>query len=170
MFGPSGAYESGEDDPGVKGRFPLWFINDYGDRLLDVLGRPVPSHRGFVEWQHQQQLSENLTLTGELNYWRDSEVVRDFRLSEFLKVQQPDTYLESAYTGKNYFVSLFSRFQPNTFEHVQERLPELRFDLLPLAVGGGFYERFNASAVALRDDPPEGGPTCAATALTPTTR
>jgi len=80
--------------------------------LLDVLGRPVPSHRGFVEWQHQQQLSENLTLTGELNYWRDSEVVRDFRLSEFLKVQQPDTYLESAYTGKNYFVSLFSRFQP----------------------------------------------------------
>ncbi len=155
MFGPSGNYASEADGGALyHGYFRSGFINDYGDRLTDVLGRPVPAHRGYVEWQHQQLLSENLTLTGDLNYWRDSEIVRDFRPSAFTKVQQPDTFLESVYSGKNYFVSLFARFQPNTFEHVQQRLPELRFDLLPLAVGGGFYERFNASVAALRDDPP----------------
>jgi len=42
---------------------------------------------------------------------------------------------------------------------VQERLPELRFDLLPLAVGGGSTNDSTPVPSALRDDPPEGGPT-----------
>jgi len=84
--------------------------------------------------------------------------VRDFRPADFFNVQQPDTYLESVYTGDNYFVSLFARFQPNTWETVHQRLPELRFDLLPLTVGSGFIERFNASLAVLRDDPPPAGP------------
>jgi LPS-assembly protein len=159
MIGPSGKYSSGPDGSVYHGFFRSGFINDYGDRLTDVLGRPVPRHRGFAEWEHHQQLTENLTLTGDLNYWRDSEIVRDFRPSEFFRVQQPDNFLESVYTNPNYLISLFARFQPNTFHHVQQRLPELRFDLLPLAVGAGFYERFNASVAVLRDNPPGGGPT-----------
>lgn len=158
MFGPSGTYQSDREGAAYQGRFRSGFINDYGDRETDVLGQPVPKNRSYAEWAHQQQLSPNLSLTGTLNYWRDSEIVRDFRPSEFFEVQQPDNYLESVYAGRNYFVSLFSRFQPNDFHRVQQRLPELRFDLLPLTVGAGFYERFNASVVALRDDPPEGGP------------
>jgi LPS-assembly protein len=71
-------------------------------------------------------------------------------------VQEPDTFVESVYNGQNYFVSAFARFQPNSFNPVQERLPEIRFDLLPFAIGEGFYERFNASAVALRERPPGG--------------
>jgi LPS-assembly protein len=159
MFGPSGTYRNDREGSAYHGRFRSGFISDYGDREADVLGRPVPKERGYVEWEHQQQLTENLSLTGELNYWRDSEIIRDFRPSDFFEVQQPDTYLESVYAGHNYFVSLFARFQPNSFHRVQQRLPELRFDLLPLSVGGGFYERFNASVVALRDNPPGGGPT-----------
>ena len=159
MFGPSGSYLSRAAGADYQGRFRSGFINDYGDREKDVLGRPVPKERGYVEWEHQQQVTENLSLTGQLNYWRDSEIVRDFRPSEFFEVQQPDTFLESVYAGRNYFVSLFARLQPNSFHRVQQRLPELRFDLVPLSVGGGFYERFNASFAALRDNPPGGGPT-----------
>ena len=159
MFGPSGTYRSDRPGAGYQGRFRSGFISDYGDREIDLLGRPVPKERGYVEWEHQQQLTQNLTLTGELNYWRDSEIIRDFKPSDFFEIQQPDTYLESVYAGRNYFVSLFARFQPNTFHRVQQRLPELRFDLLPLLLGGGIYERFNASVVALRDNPPGGGPT-----------
>ncbi|MEO7598078.1 MAG: LPS assembly protein LptD [Opitutus sp.] len=159
MFGPSGTYSGGAPDAAFRGSFRSGFISDYGDRFTDVLGRPVPKNRGYAEWNHQQQITENLTLIGQLNYWRDSEIVRDFRPSEFFRVQQPDTFVESVYSTPNYLVSLFARFQPNTFHRVQQRLPELRFDLLPLAVGNGFYERFNASVVALRDNPPGGGPT-----------
>ncbi|MEO6001511.1 MAG: LPS assembly protein LptD [Opitutus sp.] len=159
MVGPSGRYSSGPNGQVYSGYFRSGYINDYGDRLTDILGRAVPAHRGFVEWEHQQHLTENLTLAGELNYWSDSEIIRDFRPSDFFNVQQPDTFLESVYSGKNYQVSLFGRFDPNNFQNVQQRLPELRFDLLPLAVGNGFYERFNASIVSLRDTPPTGGPT-----------
>ena len=153
MFGPSGSYESHEDGEDYKGFFKSGFIHDHGKRLLDVLGRPVPADRGFVTWEHQQQLTPELTFKGSLNYWKDSEVLRDFRPDSFFPVQQPDTFLESVYTGPNYFVSLFARFQPNHYQVVQERLPELRFDLLPITIGPGIVERFNSSFAVLREDP-----------------
>lgn len=162
MFGPSGSYSRGSDsadgDTALRGYFRTGYINDHGDKKTDVLGRPVPENRGYVEWQHEQKLSENLSLTAQLNWWKDSEILRDFRPRAFFPVQAPDTFVEAVYEGKNYFLSAFGRFQPNSFQRVQERLPELRFDLLPVAVGNGFVERFSASAAVLRDDTPLGGP------------
>jgi len=157
MFGPSGTYAGNPEGNSYTGSFRSGYIHDHGDLLTDVLGNPVPSDRGYIEWKHQQRISENLTLNGQLNYWSDSEIVRDFRPSDFDRVQQPDTFLESVYSGNNYLVSLFARFQPNSFQVVQQRLPELRFDLLPFVLGPGFYQRFNASVVSLRENPPEGG-------------
>lgn len=159
LFGPAGSYESPPDSAAeYSGIFRSGYISDNGPRYTDILGRPVPRDRSFIEWTHISQLTDRLTLNAQLNYWRDSEVIRDFRPSDFFNVQQPDTYLESVYSGDNYFVSLFARFQPNSWETVQQRLPELRFDLLPMPIGEGFIERFNASAVVLRDDPPDAGP------------
>ena len=154
MFGPSARY--GRDAgagaaANLRGYFRSGYINDHGDKETDLLGRPVPENRGYVEWQHEQKLSENLSLTAQLNWWKDSEILRDFRPRAFFPVQAPDTFAEATYTGQNFFLSLFARFQPNSFQRVQERLPELRFDLLPLAVGNGFYQRFHASAAVLRE-------------------
>ncbi len=157
MFGPSGTYTSPTDPDSLRGYFRSGFIEDHGDRKTDILGQPVPEERGYIEWSHQQQLTDNLSITAEVNYWKDSEILRDFRPDAFFKVQQPDNYVESVYTGQNYFVSLFARFQPNKFEDVQQRLPELRFDLVPFALGSGIYEQFTASAAVLREDPPLGG-------------
>jgi LPS-assembly protein len=157
MAGPAAQYNSIRGERDLRGHFRSGYINDHGDKLTDVLGRPVGESRAFAEWEHQQQINERLTLTGQLNYWKDSAIVRDFRPDAFFNVQEPDTFLESVYTGDNYFVSAFARFQPNSFQAVQERLPEIRFDLLPFAIGNGFYQQFNASAVRLREDPPLGG-------------
>jgi LPS-assembly protein len=153
MIGPSGRYENADDPAKLNGYFRSGYINDHGDKGVDILGRPIHADRAYAEWQHQQFLTPDLTLTAQANWWQDSEVVRDFRPRAFFPVQQPDTFVESVYTGGNYFVSLFGRFQPNRFHRVQERMPEVRFDLLPVAVGQGFYERFNASAAVLREDP-----------------
>ena len=161
MFGPSGSYgrvPGATSDPALRGFFRTGYINDHGDKKFDTLGRPVPENRGYVEWQHEQKIAENLSLTAQLNWWKDSEILRDFRPRAFFPVQEPDTFVEATYAGANTLVSLFARFQPNSFQRVQERLPELRFDLLPLAVGNGFYERFSASVAVLREDPPLGGP------------
>lgn len=158
MIGPSAQYAAQSDPDRLLGSFRSGYINDHGDKKTDLLGRPIPENRGFAEWKHQQMLAPNLSLNAQLNWWKDSEVVRDFRPRAFFPVQEPDTFVESVYTGENYFVSAFARFQPNRFHRVQERLPEFRFDLLPLVVGNGFIERFNASAAILREDPLPTGP------------
>lgn len=150
MAGPSGSYGSEAESASYRGGFRSGFINDYGQRGTDILDRPVPRNRGFIAWNHQQQIGDRFSILGELNYWKDSEVLRDFRPGEFFPVQQPDTFVEAAYTGQNYLLSFFTRMQPNSFQVVPQRLPELRFDLFPMAIGGGFYERFNASLAVLR--------------------
>ena len=157
MVGPSGRYHEVDADGAVDGFFRSGYIHDHGDRKTDILGQPVPPDRSYVEWQHLQQIGEHLTLTGAFNYWSDSEVLRDFNRSEFDRDQQPDSFFEAAYTGDNYSLSAFTRVNPNPFFRMQERLPEVRFDLLPTAAPLGFYERFNASAAVL--EAPAFGPT-----------
>jgi LPS-assembly protein len=161
LIGPAGDYAFGAGtDEEVGGRFRSGYINDHGDRKTDVLGRPVPADRSYLEWQHRERFGERLIVDGTFNYWRDSEVLRDYRPDDFFPLQTPDNFVEAVYTGDNYHLSLFARFQPDRYFDVQQRLPELRFDLLPIALPGGFYERFNASAAVLRDNPPgDGQPT-----------
>jgi len=151
MAGPAGRYSSTDADERVRGRFRTGYINDHGDKKTDILSRPVPEDRAFAEWQHEQQLTERLSLKAQLNWWKDSEVIRDFRPRNFFPVQEPDTFAEAIYRGDNYFVSAFTRLAPNSFHRVQERLPEVRFDLLPVALGAGFVSRFEASAAVLRE-------------------
>lgn len=152
LIGPSGTYDRELGGEEIFGSFRSGYIHDYGDRLQDALARPIQADRGFIEWDHHQQITDRLSLFGQLRYWSDSDVVRDFTPDEFFRVQTPDTFFEGQYAGDNYIVSLFTRFQPNDFVRVQERLPELRFDLLPTPIGLGFYERFNASAAVLREN------------------
>lgn len=154
MAGPSASYVGENNGRDLRGLFRSGYIRDSGDKLTDILGRPVPQDRGYIEWQHSQRFTENLTLVAHLNAWRDSEVIRDFRPKSFFPVQAPDNFLEALYTGHNYAVSLFTRLQPNSFESVQERLPELRYDLFPAAIGHGIYQRAQASVVSLRERPP----------------
>jgi LPS-assembly protein len=158
MVGPAAQYGSADGSGDLLGSLQSGFISDYGNTTTaDILGNPVPRDRGFLEWTHQEQVTDNLTLDGKFNWWDDSEVVRDFRPHEFYTVQEPDSYLEAVDSGNNYYASVFGRFQPDSFEPVQERLPEISFDLVPTAVGAGFYQRFDASAVSLLEKPPGGG-------------
>lgn len=152
MIGPSAGYARGDGDNFVRGYLRSGYINDHGEKLTDILGEPVPEDRGYVEWRHQQQIGPHLSLNGEYNYWSDSEILRDFRPKAFYPNQQPDSFLEGAYTADNFIISAFLRAHPNSYHIVQERLPEVRFDLLPLALPGGFYERFNASFAMLEED------------------
>lgn len=153
MVGPSASYTGPDGPTAMRGHLRSGYINDHGDKKTDVLGRSISEDRAFAEWQHRQALTPSLTLAAQLNWWKDSEVLRDFRPRSFFPVQEPDTFVEAVHTGQNFFLSAFARLRPNRFQRVQERLPEIRFDLLPYALGLGFHHRFNASAALLREDP-----------------
>ncbi len=158
MIGPSGRYQKTDSAGSLAGFFRSGYIRDNGDRGTDILGQPVPAGRSYVEWEHRQQIGEHLTISGQYNDWSDSEVLRDFNHKRFERVQQPDSFLEAAFTKNNYSLSAFARFHPNPYHVAQERLPEVRFDRLPSTLPLGLYDRFSASAAVLEDDAPGAGP------------
>jgi LPS-assembly protein len=152
MVGPSGRYRRSDGENSIDGLLRSGYIHDTGDRGTDFLGKAVPADRGYVTWRHRQRSGEHLTLDGEYNYWSDSEILRDFRHRDFDNVQQPDSFLEGAYAQDEYMLSAFFRFHPNQYHRVQERLPELRFDLVPEPLALGAYQRLNVSAALLESD------------------
>ena len=159
LITPTAAYSAGTEDRAITGNVKGGYISDYGPRLNDILGRPIEERRSFFEWAHRQQVTETITVNGQFAYWSDSAVIRDFRPMEFYPVQQPDTFLEGTQVGTNHVVSLFTRAQPNSYFRVQQRLPELRYDLLPSALSHGVFHQFQASAAVLREDALLTGPT-----------
>ena len=78
--------------------------------------------------------------------------MREFDPGRFNRNQQPDTFVEAAYSADEYTASVFARLQPNTFFPTQRREPEVRFDLLPGALPGGLVERGQTSFVRLSED------------------
>lgn len=152
MAGPSLEYDRDDNHSRIRGELTTGYISDHGDRFDDLFGRPVPSDRSYVRWWHQQRIGERISLDAQFNYWSDSEILRDFHPRRFQPVQQPDSYLEAAYAADNFLVSAFTRVHPNRFHRVRERLPEIRFDLLPSEAPLGFYERMSASLAVLEED------------------
>ncbi|HEX2860957.1 MAG TPA: LPS assembly protein LptD, partial [Lacunisphaera sp.] len=152
MIGPSGHYQRTSEHGAVDGFFRSGYISDRGERDNDILGQPVPRDRSYLTWQHRQTHGKHLTIDGQFNYWSDSEVLRDFRSKEFVPVQQPDSFVEATWLKGNHAFSAFARFHPNRYHRVQERLPELRYEVLPSALPGGLYQRLAASAAVLESD------------------
>jgi LPS-assembly protein len=153
LAGPTAQYSYNTETQTINGALSTAYISDQGDPDPGLYGKSIDTDRGFVEWRHQHHIGERISLTSSASYWSDSEVTRDFRESYFKDNQQPDTFAEAVYAGDNYFLSAFGRFSPNDFQLVQERLPEVRFDLLPIPVlNTGAYQRFSASYAHLRED------------------
>jgi LPS-assembly protein len=150
LFGPGARYDAALGNSTLSGSTDLAYIRDSGERGSDSLGRPIDKDRWFWNWEHIQRSGDRWTLNGELNWWSDSAVYRDFRDDLFDRNHDPDNFLEASWNGSSYVLSAFTRFRPNDFQIVPERLPEIRFDLLPtpLADTGALLE-VRASAAAL---------------------
>ena len=153
LAGPTAQYSYNSESQTITGALSTGYIDDQGDPEPGLYNQAIDSERGFVEWRHQHHIGERINITASASYWSDSEVTRDFRDDYFSDNQQPDSFVEAVYAGDNYFLSAFGRFRPNDFQLVQERLPEVRFDLLPVPVfNTGAYQRFSASYAHLEED------------------
>lgn len=142
------------------GKFESGFIQDNGDRGLDVLNNPIPENRFFVNWQEQGTLGGVVDITSSMAWWRDSYTLRDFRQSEWNNDQLPDNFVEASHREQNAIYSTFVRYRPNNFELVQERLPETRVDYFASPIGmTGIYEEGQASYVQLTQPNFNGTPT-----------
>ncbi len=133
LIGPALNYDYSGSFGDMVGSWQGAFINDHGSRDLrglDDLRRQIGADRFFIQGKHQQFFGESFELTGVLNYWSDQFMTRDFRPSLFYDDQMPDNFAEAVYYGDFYTLSAFTRFQPNDWQVVQQRLPEVRFDMM----------------------------------------
>ena len=153
LAGPTAQYLYSTKTQTISGALSTGYISDQDDSPNDVNNEPIDPERGFVKWRHQHHIGERININAVADYWSDSEVIRDFRQDYYRRNQQPDTFVEGVYAGNNYLFSAFGRFRPNEFQLIQERLPEVRFDMLPVPVfKTGAYQRFSTSYAHLRED------------------
>jgi LPS-assembly protein len=153
LAGPAAQYAYNSETQRIVGAINTGYIDDQGDPVPDIFDDPIDSKRGFSEWRHQHHIGERVNFTASISHWTDSEVARDFRDQYYKDNQQPDSFFEGVYAGDNYYLSTFARFRPNDFQLIQERLPEVRFDLLPVPIfNTGAYHRLSANYTRLRED------------------
>ncbi|MEO0797199.1 MAG: LptA/OstA family protein [Verrucomicrobiota bacterium] len=151
-WAPGGNFMVGSIDTG--------FIHDLGstsDRGIDSLGQQIGRNRFFTEWRHLGEINGNIDLTSTLSWWSDSEITRDFRPELFYDNQVPDSFAQASYRGENYVGSVFLRYQPNEWELVAQRLPEVSYNVLPSELfETGIYQRLDTSFVLLTEKNPTG--------------
>ncbi len=155
IVGPAAEYDTQRGDTAYSGWLRSGWIYDLGSRAnrgLDIEGRQVGEQRGYIDWHHLQTTGEHFTLMGQLAYWSDSEIIRDYARQRFARNQQPETFIEADYAGDNTIASLFARFQPNDFQVTRRREPELRADLLANPIVSGLVQRGSVAFVRLRED------------------
>lgn len=158
LAGPATIYRRCDACYDIDGIFQSGFIHDTGTKSelgLDSLGQPIGRDRYFIEWHHQQNITEDLQITGQLRKWSDSASLRDFRPKLFNNDQDPDNFAEAVYSGPNYFLTAFTRFSPNNFQDIEQRLPELNFNLLPTRIGcTPVFNTVDAKVAHLREHSP----------------
>lgn len=152
LLGPALRYDDGTDGQRLQGRVSAGFLRDTGVRGRDFLGRPIDRDRHFLQWQHYQRDDEGTELRAHLHWWSDSEVLRDFRGTQFYPHQNPDSFLEATLHPGPFIITLLTRVRPNDFQFVRERLPEIRVDLPPAPIGhAGLWHRGSLRFASLRE-------------------
>ncbi|MEM8867064.1 MAG: LPS assembly protein LptD [Verrucomicrobiota bacterium] len=152
LVGPAAQYTYNTETQSIHGALSTGYIQDDDPTGLDNIGQAIEEDRGFAEWRHKHSIGERFNATVAASYWSDSEVTRDFKDDYYNENRIPDNFVEGVYAGDNYLVSAFARFSPNDFQLVQERLPEVRLDVLPTPVfKTGAYHKASLSYARLRE-------------------
>ena len=158
LFGPAANYKTELANSIMEGWFQGAYIDDNGGKDIlgkDSWGKEIERERFFIELRHKQMVSDRVGITGNISYWSDEYITRDFRPELFYDNQVPDNFAEAIYYGDYFTGSVFTRFSPNSWEFVQQRLPEVRMDLQPVEIfKTGAYQTGYMSYAYLREFDP----------------
>jgi LPS-assembly protein len=119
-----------------------YYINDEEPSKADSALNLQDHNRYRAEWQHKQYLTNNVTVTVDLNKLSDAEVAHDFFRHEFDRDRAPDSVADITKTGPDYTLSFLVRPQFDKFFTEVERLPEAKLAVNRTRLGNTplFYE------------------------------
>jgi len=162
LVGPAFRFLEETEEGSTDWLLSTGWIHDYGERGVDIFGETVPKDRYFMEGFLKQNWGTKHNLQGTYSISSDPEIIRDFHFDDFYHNQQPDNFLEYRYQENDWSLSAFVRADLNHFFSTdflpfsnnpinrafvfEEKLPEVRFDLHPKHLGGGFYHELSLSA------------------------
>ena len=168
LLGPAVRYAHRQgDDWFVDGRLASGWIRDQGEPGLDRQGESIGPSRGFIDWSHQSDNREDLSLQIQLQAWSDSEVTRDFRPDLFRGNEYPASFLSATWQPGPGQLNLLTQGDPNGFHPMAERWPELTFQLRPFTPATGWLGQGYASVAVLRETAREEDPALQNTAPPP---
>ena len=129
-------------DSAGEGVLTGYYINDADPKDKSDANANIDHNRYRAGWQHKQYLTNDVTLTVDLNKLSDADVVKDFFDNEFRHNREPDSVADITKRGPNYTLSFLVRPQFNDFFAEVERLPEAKLAINRERLGGTpfFYE------------------------------
>ncbi|MFL2928262.1 MAG: hypothetical protein ACJZ72_06725 [Opitutales bacterium] len=153
LVSPNFEWDSSTTGSQYSGTIESGWIYDQGkSRGNDIQGLPLGRDRSFLHAYSVNRVHDNWRIAGQLEWNKDSEVIRDFQRDQFYQNQWNDSFTELAYEGRIWRISTLSRWQANQYEAITAQLPTIRFDLAPCPIAKSkFYHSMNFEFSALRD-------------------
>ena len=126
-----------------------------GARIHDAYVGNLENPRFFIDWRHRQSFGEKTDFVTQIEWLKDADVIKDFRPDDHDGTRQhPDNFAELAHRTDDAVASALLRYRFNNFQRIQERLPELHFDYLPVKLGNSpIYHQWGLGLSHLRELP-----------------
>lgn len=143
------------NEPVGHGCFKAARIHDGNLESYQKENSKAQNARFFAEWRHLGKLNDNTDVLVQMEWMRDKDVIKHFRPDENDATRQhPDNFAEISHRTKNTVTSGLVRYRFNHFQHIQERLPELKFSHLssPL-LDTPLYYQYGFGLSHLREKP-----------------
>ncbi len=93
-------------------------------------GDMIETERYRYQLRHSWQINNETLGLLEYHHTSDIDFIKDYyKIEEYDKNPQPDTYASITTTKPNYSLNFFTQVQVNEFETVTERLPQVKLDI-----------------------------------------
>ena len=141
------------DEPFGHGVFKAARVHDSDlDRYL-TKNPKLKNSRYFSEWRHQGTINGSTDISVQMEWMRDKDFLEDFRPDENDATRQhPDNFAEISHRSDESVTSILARYRFNHFQRIQERLPEIRYEHMPVRWGeSDLYYQYGLGISHLRE-------------------
>ena len=160
--GAAATYETpgkGTDHPSTAVSLRGWYINDRGYQIYDgTAERPAnaapPRGRYWFPYSHNTTIMKGGNRTdpdrapafdapsfssrSRVNVMSDAYVTQDFFADQYIRDQQPNTYVDAMYQDPNFTVTANARTQINSLFQTQQQKPSAKIEFKRQTIPGTF--------------------------------
>ncbi len=115
----------------TRGTVKGYYIRDTSspDTLDQLLHKTIPKNRYRADWEHKQELPDDVDITVNLSKQSDRDFMDDFFQKRYQSEGEPASVADVTKRGENYTLSAMAQPQLNPFFAEVERLPEAKWSV-----------------------------------------